>query len=385
MQSNNNQQTDIDHKMGDSLSLQEINLESISLLRQKIKALGYQKKATKKILYELMLHLIFAFGGIVIFVTSNNFLIQALGILLSTIGSLGVATNTHTSSHYATSDKKWVNELLTYFGYPLFLGLSATYWWHKHVVLHHPTPNIMGVDEDADIMPWFALNEDQVNQTSGIMSVYYKNLQWIVFPLALALNGFSVQKDGWLHLMRQLRDPILRKTAHWLDLVILLLHWTVWLFIPMVFLPATAVLSFYALRIGLMGYAMYFAFAPAHYPTEAICAQSHNATADYIMRQTTTTINFKWGFICRFLCSGVDYQIEHHLFPDISHVYYPQISQLVEQFCQKNGYPYRTLSWGTAIWKSWMVLRSPKQVATNIDVFRYSKVPVISANTSNKV
>ena len=381
MPSNHSGQTDKTGKMNASLTHQEMNLESISLLRQKIKAFGWHRKATRKILFELMLHLIVAFGGIVIFVTSNNFLIQASGMLLSTIGSLGVSTNTHTSSHYATSERKWVNELLTYFGYPLFLGLPATYWWQKHVVLHHPTPNIMGVDQDADIMPWFALNEEQVNKTSGIMNMYYTKLQWIVFPFALALNGFSVQKDGWQYLLRQLRDPVLRKTAHWLDLVTLLLHWTVWLFIPMVFFPATAVLSFYALRIGLMGYAMYFAFAPAHYPAEAICAQSHNATADYIMRQTTTTINFKWGFICRFLCSGVDYQIEHHLFPDLSHVYYPQISHLVEQFCQKNGYPYRTLSWGTAIWKSWMVLRSPKPISTNLDVFRDSTDPVASTNT----
>ena len=43
-------------------------------------------------------------------------------MIVSTAASLGVATNTHTSSHYATSEKRWLNELLTFFGYPVFLG-----------------------------------------------------------------------------------------------------------------------------------------------------------------------------------------------------------------------------------------------------------------------
>ncbi len=368
--------------MNSLLTNQEMSLDKISSLRQTIKDLGWHRKATRKILFELMIHLTLALGGIGIFIISENLLVQVLGMLVSTVGSLGVSTNTHTSSHYATSEKKWVNELLTYFGYPVFLGLSATYWWNKHVVVHHPNPNIMGLDKDADIMPWFALNQEQVNQTSGISHLYYSKLQWLVFPFALALNSFSVQKDGWRYLLRHLRDPALRKPAHWIDLGVLLLHWTVWVFLPMIFFPTTTVLSFYLLRLGLMSYAMYCAFAPAHYPVEAVCAQSHNTKADYLIRQTATTVNFHWGFICRFLCSGVDYQIEHHLFPEISHVYYPQISQLVKQYCQKHGYPYRSLSWGAAIWKSWMVLRSPKPVASDLEIFGHSTVPMVTTSTA---
>ena len=113
MQLNYSGQNDNTLKAGASLAHQEMNLESISSLRQKIKTFGWHRKATRKIIFELILHLIVAFGGIVIVITSNNFSIQVLGMLLSTIGSLGVSTNTHTSSHYATSERKWLKS-----GYP---------------------------------------------------------------------------------------------------------------------------------------------------------------------------------------------------------------------------------------------------------------------------
>ena len=56
---------------------------------------------------------------------------------------------------------------------------------------------------------------------------------------------------------------------------------------------------------------------------------------DFLFIQTATTINFRTSFLGRLLCSGVDYQIEHHLFPGISHHHYPQMSKLVKRILQK--------------------------------------------------
>jgi linoleoyl-CoA desaturase len=58
----------------------------------------------------------------------------------------------------------------------------------------------------------------------------------------------------------------------------------------------------------------------------------------------------------------VEYQIEHHLFPNLCHVYYPKIAPLVHAFCKRNGYPYRTLGWGEAIIKSYAALFHPRPV-----------------------
>src|SRR5579863_5017366 len=190
-------------------------IEAVGELRKEFARRGWDKKATNRIVFELSMHVAIAAVGTVIFMTYHNPAVRVLGVLISTFGCMGVGTNTHTSSHYATSDKRWVNEALSYLGYPMFLGLSATYWWHKHVVLHHPAPNVVGVDSDADLLPWFAITADEVHSSSGLRRFYYDHLQFWLFPLALALNCFSIQMAGWKHLIGMLRHSKGRKSAHW--------------------------------------------------------------------------------------------------------------------------------------------------------------------------
>jgi fatty acid desaturase len=120
----------------------------------------------------------------------------------------------------------------------------------------------------------------------------------------------------------------------------------------------------------LLGYAFFCVLAPTHFPAEAVCAEKSQRHADILLGQTATTVNFRTGYIGRFLCSGLDYQIEHHLFPSVSHVFYPKMSGLVKECCRRQGYPYRTLGWSEAIWKSCLVFRRPKTVEPCLEAFR---------------
>jgi linoleoyl-CoA desaturase len=137
----------------------------------------------------------------------------------------------------------------------------------------------------------------------------------------------------------------------------------VWIALPAFFFPLTDVLLFNVIRITLMGYAMFAVLAPGHFPEEATCfEQADLKEANFAFLQATSSLNFRTGAVGRFVCSGLEFQIEHHLFPKLSHVYYPRVARHVEAFCRQNGYPYRTLGWGEAIWKSFMVFRTPKGV-----------------------
>jgi linoleoyl-CoA desaturase len=344
-------------------------IEAFGHLRREFSGRGWDRKATNRILFELLIHAAIAVAGIVIFMTFRNPALRALGLLVSSFGCMGVGTNTHTSTHYGTSDKRWVNEALSYLGYPMFLGLSATYWWHKHVVLHHPSPNVVGVDTDSDLLPWFALTADEVNASSGFRRFYHRRLQFWLFPLALALNCFSIQMAGWAHVLRMLRHSSTRKTAHWIDLGALIMHYVIWIGIPLLFWPLPVVAAFYLLRTILLGYAMYAILAPGHFPAEAqrTTVEVRRGT-DFFEVQTAGTVSFRTGWLGRFLCSGLEYQVEHHLFPNISHVHYPEISVAVQEFCAEHGLSYRSYSWGTALWKSWAVLRLPQQVVGSAPV-----------------
>src|SRR5712691_10802916 len=180
-------------------------IEPLAELREQIIAHGWNHKATGRVVSELLINLAIALAGIWIFVVFDGLVVRIGAIFVSTVGSIGVATNTHTSSHYATSRKRWVNELLTFFGYPIFVGMSACYWWHKHLVVHHPAPNVIGVDGDVDLLPWFARTREEVQRSSGVQRIYYEKMQWLVFPLALSLIGFNMQAAGWRLLVGSLR------------------------------------------------------------------------------------------------------------------------------------------------------------------------------------
>ena len=338
-------------------------LEAVAEMRKEFGRRGWDRKATNRILFELSIHVAAALVGIAIFMSCHNPALKVLGLLISAFGCMGVGTNTHTSTHYATSGQRWVNEALSYFGYPMFLGLSATYWWHKHVVLHHPAPNVVGVDSDADLLPWFAITADEVRASSGLRRFYYDRLQFWLFPFALALNCFSIQMAGWTYLIGMLRHSKGRKSAHWIDLGAMVMHYVIWIGVPLLLWPLAAVAVFYILRSILLGYAMYAILAPGHFPAEAqrTTAQVRN-DADFFAAQTAGTVSFRTGWLGRFLCSGLEYQVEHHLFPNISHVYYPQVSVVVQAFCAERGLSYRSYSWALALWKSWEVLRFPQQV-----------------------
>ena len=336
-------------------------------LRREFQKRGWDRKATGRIVGELLLNLALALGGIYIFASGSGLLLRACGMILSTAGSMGVATNTHTSSHYATSDKRWFNEFLTFFGYPVFVGMSACYWWHQHVVIHHPAPNVVGVDDDADLAPWFARTKDEVQQSTGFARFYYEKLQFFVFPFAVGFIGFNMQKAGWIRLIKTLRhNPRLGKRP-WIDLGAMILHYILWIIVPMIYFTPAPVIGLYLLRTYLMGYALFAVLAPGHFPAEAVCRSKSSRDDDYLLLQTAATVNFRTGAMGRLMCSGLEYQIEHHLFPNISHVYYPKMADLIQKFCRENGLPYRCYAWDTVVWKCLLMLRSPSPVQAAVE------------------
>lgn len=342
-----------------------MTIGSLNTLLAIVKEHGVQEPKTGRALGELALFVGMILGGIAVFLLSDGLPIKVGAMFISTCGCLGMSTLAHTASHYTALNRRWLNRFLTYLGYPFFFGVSATYWWHKHCVVHHPAPNLIGKDDDIDLSPFFAITEDQFNK--GPLRFLHR-AQWLLVPIALALNEFNVQRSGWVFLLNKLRDRQARKATHWLDLTTLLAHWATWVFVPMLFFSPVDVIGLYALRMALMGYAMFIAFVPAHFPEEAVTAEANQKTADFVLRQTATTLNFRTGRFGALLCGGVQYQIEHHLFPWIPPYYYPELSKIVSEFCLQHGYPYRTLGWWEATWKSLVVFYRPKRVLPRLDV-----------------
>lgn len=347
-----------------------MNLDGLTTLRAEFAARGWNRKATGAVLRELAFHVTLAIAGYVAFLTSDSFWLRWLGMAISTYGTLGVVTNTHTSTHNATSDKRWVNDLFSYFGYPFFASLSLTYWRHSHVSIHHTAPNVMGVDGDADFSPFFVTTDRELAASSGWRRRFFERHQWWVFPLVMWVHPWLRQRKSWVHVISRLRDPAQRRADHWLDLAAMLLYWVAWFGVPCLFLPVWEVFLASQIRIGLLGYPLFAILAPAHYPHEAGCVRAGDWPKDFLALQTSTTINYRTGPIGGFICSGLQYQIEHHLFPSYSHVFYAKMSPYVREFCERHGYPYRTLGWGEAMYKTLQIFSRPKHEEPDLETLR---------------
>ena len=339
-----------------------------SSLRAAVRARGLQRRTPGRILVELGVAVLLAAGGFVGFLATSDGWVRGAAVALGALGALAIGTNTHTSSHYGTSDRRRVNELLTYFGFPFCLHYSATFWWWKHVARHHPSPNVVGRDADADLQPWLAFTRPEVERARGLRRLYYRG-QWPFAFLLLAGIHLNMMISGWAFLLARLRDPRERRPAHLYDLAALLLFWAVWVGAPLAFAPAGDVLAFHALRTVLVGYGLFAVLAPGHFPAEAAAFSpgaaapaADDAESGFLRLQTAATVDYRPGPFGRFLCAGLEYQIEHHLFPGLSHVHYPAVSVLVRDFCLRQRLPYRSLGWGEAVVKSFLVFVRPKPV-----------------------
>jgi len=335
-------------------------------LRAEVRARGLDQPAPWHVIAELAFHVAVAVSGAVIYFKSELVVLRLLGMVVTTLGATGVGTNTHTSSHQATSDKRWLNELLLYFGFPLFLQLSATSWKHTHITMHHANPNVDGVDGDADLTPWLTLTEPPIARAPRHMRFYYKH-QWLLVPFMIFMDGYLRQFEHWHRVIGALSDRQRRSKAHVYDALALCGHWVVWVILPSLFLPVSQVLVFHFGRLFMIGYPLFCILAPGHMPVEAVATTPDAGGADFLRLQTAATVDFYTNWYGRLLTSGLGYQLEHHLFPRVSHVRLRTLSFMVRDFCEREGLPYRSFGWPTAIWKSWMAFKHPKPVFDSLE------------------
>lgn len=309
--------------------------------------------------------LLLGVGAELLFLMSEGWAERGLAVLLATLSTIGIGTTIHTASHGAVFASDRANRVLTWVGYPLAISLSATMWWHRHCKMHHASPNVVNADADIDFAPLFAIRTEDVEGRSAAWRAWVK-VQWLALPFLLAFNGWSQIRQGWAWILRSLLDPKERRREHAIDLAMMSLHWVIWGVVPALFFPWQDVLVFLLLRNVGAGYAMFAVLAPGHLPDVTPLLGSELQRAEWMIRQTLTTVNFSTGWLGRFLCSGLEYQIEHHLMPSIPDPVYRRIAPIVQKFCEEHGYPYRSFSWTNALLRSWLTFKNMRPTHTDL-------------------
>ncbi|MEY3785915.1 MAG: hypothetical protein RLZ75_120 [Pseudomonadota bacterium] len=353
----------------DLISPDKPYLSSLSALKKEIKARGLYKKDTKIVLIHLLLHTIFTAIGIILFIVSPNIVVTLLATVFLLVGLLGIGTHTHNSAHYASTNSKRLDDVLAYVGNVVVMGFSINYWQYKHNIVHHKNPNIVGHDFDFDFAPFFSVIKSEKENTPGLHGFYYRYLQGIIFPIAIGFLAFDIQRQGLVYLLSKMKKDKANIRYH-IDLACHLLHVFLWIALPSLWFEVSNVLLFYLLRNMLLSYALFFTLGASHLVPEAVFATNDQSSADFFLKQTATTINIHTNWYGRFLMSGLDYQIDHHLFVGVCYTKLPELSKLVKEYCDVHGYSHTTLGMLSSWMKVISVFYNPKPVINDLELSR---------------
>ncbi|MGC7096057.1 fatty acid desaturase family protein [Amycolatopsis lurida] len=208
------------------------------------------------------------------------------------------------------------------------VGLSYGWWMGKHT-RHHANPNHEDDDPDLDI-PLLAFTRGQTGGRRGLVRWTAKHQAGLFFPLLL-LEGLSLH---WSSVQAVWRGEVRARRT---EAVLLLAHFAVYLTALFTVLSPPVAIAFLAVHQGLWGVYLGCSFAPNH---KGMPTYTDESELDFLHKQVLTSRNVRGGYWVDFLLGGLNYQIEHHLFPAMPRFNLRRAQPLVREFCLRHGIDY---------------------------------------------
>ncbi len=268
-------------------------------------------------------------------------------VLLSISAGLALAcigfSIQHDGGHGSYSKYGWVDRLAAFALDAI--GGSSYMWNYKHNVLHHTYPNVEQLDDDISQSPWLRLSATDVHYG---FHRYQHLYAWFLYAFVTPKWMFV---DDFKRLVTQRAGPRRVPPPQGFDLWVLLagkaLAFT-WMFaVPLlVHGPSWGLLGIYVLIAWVWGLCLATTFQLAHCNDVAHVGcwprEGETIPHSWAEHQLATTVNFAPGNAwATWFLGGLNYQIEHHLFPKICHLHYPEISPIVRDVCERHGIRYR--------------------------------------------
>lgn len=285
-----------------------------------------------------------AFYITLVFFTPESLWISIPILILMGINKAAIGFNVmHDGAHNSYSNKPWINNLM---GYSLnILGGNVEIWKQKHNINHHSFTNIEGMDDDIDIKPFIRTNTNQkrykIHKFQHIYGLFLYGLTYI---------SWVFYKDYDKYFRRRIADltPIKKMSlnehiAFW---GFKALNIGVFIIVPGLIVGWVPTLIGYLIMAFFTGLVIAIVFQLAHLVEDTNFETAHKENArietEWAVHQINTTANFATrSKSMAWLLGGLNFQIEHHLFPRISHVHYPKISKIVKETCAEYGINYR--------------------------------------------
>lgn len=260
-----------------------------------------------------------------------------LGTILASIGFNVM----HDGGHGSFSENKTMNKIASYAS--SMMGASQFMWNMKHNMIHHTYTNIDGVDDDIEIGVLMRMAPTQKHyKLHRFQHIYFVGLYMMMYIFWVFFSDYNK------YFSQKIGDMPLKKMSagdHFRFWFVKVWHAAVFVVIPVVvvgWLPW--LLGFLTLSL-VGGFILSIVFQLAHtvedaqFPVADI--ETQKLPDEFAAHQIKTTANFATkDKVINWFVGGLNFQIEHHLFPKISHVHYPAISKIVKKVCQEYQLDY---------------------------------------------
>ncbi|UYZ63367.1 fatty acid desaturase family protein [Hymenobacter weizhouensis] len=269
----------------------------------------------------------------------------AVGVLESALlGLIGAAIGfnvMHDGAHGSFSKRKWVNQFAAFT--LNVMGGNSFMWNMKHNLIHHMYTNVEGVDDDLDAQPWLRLSPEQPRRRlHRFQHLYF----WFFY--ALLFLAWIFYMDYQKYFRRKIGDMPLKKmtatdqSVFWGFKV---LHLGLFVALPIVMTGFVSWLVGFLVFMCVAGFTLSIVFQLAHTVEHTAFvvpdATTRKIEDEWAIHQIKTTANFATDSkLISWLVGGLNFQVEHHLFPTISHVHYPALNKIIRQVCEEFNIEY---------------------------------------------
>lgn len=213
------------------------------------------------------------------------------------------------------------------------VGISYSWWDSKHTK-HHGNPNQVGKDPDIEV-DTISFLETDAEKSRGIVRLITRKQGWLFFPL-LTLEGLNLHYLGVKHLVTSKKAK-----GRWIELGLIALRFAIVLVPVFLMLPLGMAFAFMGVQLAVFGVYMGASFAPNHKGMPII---DPNARLDFFSKQVRTSRNIRGGWWATWLMGGLNYQVEHHLFPNMPRPNLAKAREIVRDYCLANDVPYTETS-----------------------------------------
>ncbi len=267
-------------------------------------------------------------AGLVLLAAVNDFRVQLLNAAFQAFVFGQISFLVHDAGHGQVFRARWKNRLLGLLGANLIVGGSFGAWGLSHS-RHHRNPNHPELDPDLCV-PLLAFTAEQA-QDKGRVGRWIVKYQVFWFPFLILFEGLAKRQAALAFLLRA------KPASLGTEVPLLAAHYAWFLGLPIYFLGVEHGLVFIAVHQALYGIYMILVFAPNHIGMPILAA---DCGLSFLERQAFTARNVRTLPLFDFLLGGLNYQIEHHLFPRMARNKLRATQRIVEPFCRAHNIPY---------------------------------------------